>query len=890
LDRVGRNAEQASQKLAGFCRSSFAERSRVCQIPGRVVHKHITAGSLVLAWAFSGTAFAHLDPLMCAVVVPDQREDDRREEAVRRDGPHEEAVCLPPLPAPRKAEPPAWSEPLSAEEARASLDEADAALARGELGDALLNLRVVELGAPRIADRIALQRGDVLLALGQPELACEAYALAASSPSRDVAVRGHVGKVRCLLEAGDRDGDTALQDLLRRYPLLSERSELQYLLARARAGWGSLHAAATLLRAIDLNEPESAVAEHARVELERLRALGVRPVAFTPEERVSRAERLLARGPLDAAEAELRELAADPRIKGELAARAHLLMAKLMRVQGRFDALRDELARARNAGAPGPDALRLSVTNAVAPAEPAPGEPPATDPRTAEPQPTLTPTGSATIAMPALELSPEEQAAQLDYTRRVRSIRGSKVLAKLQTPQLRLLFDLALGRGDRELLDEVMAPLAARKGVMAGMRFDFAMRASAVASDASVLKMLETLLPIPAMHVPALYHHARTLERMGRVADAEAELRRVIAGDRSETRYYAMWAQQRLSKLEPSLPVDQAALMRAGDSDGAAAAEPAPAAVAAPVAAPVAQDGVPPSRATLRADAVARLRPIVERHGEAYPWLARALDLIELDRFEAAADELSETYMAYRDAIGAPRLRAGLYAVYTDDAPPRRPADFATRKARIALKGSAQAVLREVATQIGDPGIALRFGSWSPTARPRAYASIVEAAAKKHGVDPNLLFAVMRVESIYNRRIVSYAGAVGLMQIMPTTGRRIALELGQPKYSVSDLLDPTTNVQMAAWYLGSLIERFDGRLPLAIASYNGGPHNVRVWMSQHHPSTPLDAFLERIPFSQTHRYVRRVLTHYAAYRAQKDLPMRELSVELPALRADQLAF
>jgi soluble lytic murein transglycosylase len=404
-----------------------------------------------------------------------------------------------------------------------------------------------------------------------------------------------------------------------------------------------------------------------------------------------------------------------------------------------------------------------------------------------------------------------------------------------------------------------------------------------------VLALLETLLPIPAMYVPALYHHARTLERMGRTAEAQAELRRVIERDKSETRYYAMWAQQRLSKLEPSQPIDQGVLLAAGDSEGAgpSAGTPAPG-NGAPL--PVAIDGAQPSGATIREEAAARLRPLVEQHGAAYPWLARALDLIELERFEAAADELSETYMAYRDAIGAPRLRAGLYAVYTDDAPPRRPADFPTRKARLALSSSAQAVLRQVATEIGDPGIALRFGSWSPTARPRAYAAIVEEAAKKYGVDPNLLFAVMRVESIYNRRIVSYAGAVGLMQIMPTTGRRIALQLGKSEYAVSDLLDPTTNVQMAAWYLRSLIDRFDGRLPLAIASYNGGPHNVRVWMSQHHPSVPLDAFLERIPFSQTHRYVRRVLTHYAAYRAQKDLPMRQLSVELPPVKPDVMAF
>jgi soluble lytic murein transglycosylase len=150
--------------------------------------------------------------------------------------------------------------------------------------------------------------------------------------------------------------------------------------------------------------------------------------------------------------------------------------------------------------------------------------------------------------------------------------------------------------------------------------------------------------------------------------------------------------------------------------------------------------------------------------------------------------------MAYRDARGAPRLRAGLYAVYTNDAPPRRAMDFATRKARSALDGRAQAVLREVATTIGDPGIALRFGLFRPDARPRAYAELVQLAATKYGVDPNLLFAVMRVESIYNRRIVSYAGAVGLMQIMPTTGRRIAIKLGKNDFRTSDLLDPSTNL------------------------------------------------------------------------------------------------
>jgi soluble lytic murein transglycosylase len=148
----------------------------------------------------------------------------------------------------------------------------------------------------------------------------------------------------------------------------------------------------------------------------------------------------------------------------------------------------------------------------------------------------------------------------------------------------------------------------------------------------------------------------------------------------------------------------------------------------------------------------------------------------------------------------------------------------------------------------------------------------------------------MRVESVYNPRIVSHAGAIGLMQIMPRTGRLIAHRLGHDDFTVDQLLEPEVNLELAAWYLASLIERFDGRLPLAIAAYNGGPHNVRRWMHEHPATMPLDAFLERIPFDETRRYVRRVLTHYAAYRAQRGRPDVPLELALPRPEADALAF
>jgi len=285
-----------------------------------------------------------------------------------------------------------------------------------------------------------------------------------------------------------------------------------------------------------------------------------------------------------------------------------------------------------------------------------------------------------------------------------------------------------------------------------------------------------------------------------------------------------------------------------------------------------------------------RLAALIADHGGAYPWLARAADLVQLDLYEDAADEVGEAYLAYRDARGGLRLRAGVDAVLTGAAPGRHTALGPVRRDRLALGPLAREELANIAELLGDPGVALRMREERREVRPRAYESDVEAAALKYGVDPNLLFAVMRVESVYHRQIVSHAGAIGLMQIMPRTGRLISRELGVEDFDTIDLLNPRTNLEFAAWYLSSLIKRFDGRLPLAIASYNGGPHNVRVWMSGYPSTMPLDAFLERIPFEETHRYVRRVLTHYAAYRAQQNLPMAKLSVELPKIERDEVAF
>ena len=283
---------------------------------------------------------------------------------------------------------------------------------------------------------------------------------------------------------------------------------------------------------------------------------------------------------------------------------------------------------------------------------------------------------------------------------------------------------------------------------------------------------------------------------------------------------------------------------------------------------------------------------MAEAHGETFPWLARAMDLVRLGETDAAADELHETYITWREATGGGSLRASLAGVMRGGSPPRHRVAMDTWRGRRRFPAAPRETLALVCAALGDHGLAIRFGGGFGVSgpRPRAYADIVEAAAARHGVEPELLFAVMRVESVYNPRIISYAGAVGLMQIMPRTGTLIARARRQDDFTVDQLLEPEINIDMAAWYLASLIERFEGRLPLAIASYNGGPHNVRRWMRDHSPDMPLDAFLERIPFAQTHRYVRRVMTHYEAYKAQRGERLAAVDVRLPDLDPDTVAF
>jgi soluble lytic murein transglycosylase-like protein len=764
---------------------------------------------------------------------------------------------------------PLWTAPISADEARRALREASM-LATLSPADALLKLRLVERAMPRIADRLAMQRAEILQSLNRMNEACDAYRVAVDSPDRNVASEARIGLVRCLLQAGDKRGELELDRLYERFPSLGERASLQIELGRAKEGWNDITGAVITYRAVALKSPETQAANDAQNALERLRLRGVRFAPFTPEELLERADKLVYRGTVEAGRAAVADLLARPELPTLIRGRAHLLAARVARMEGRWNAVRDEVEKSISCGIPKNDAQRWL-------------------PRA---------------------LAAEEAAQSGKPEQRIRKMLAGKPLGRLKIDQLRGVLDECIRAGLTELASEALDAMTANSKMPPPSLHSAAIAASGTASPESLLRAWKQLRGVHGLKLSAAYYYGRALEATGQTREAQAAYYDVLQLDSDSDRYYSTWAQARLTALSesstgnctkgvhgecvpdnglapniPELAANAEQALPTGSSGLAAAFS-----MGDLTSRPTLGNGLP-SRDDLRRETiVARLNALAAVHGNAYPWLARASDLVELERYEDAASEISQLYMAYHDARGRMRMRVGAEAVLMNATQPRFSMPGNVRQERLALDEWAKLSLAEVADMLDEPGVAIRLREQRGEPRPRAYSTEVERAAKKYGVDPNLLFAVMRVESVYYREIVSFAGAVGLMQIMPLTGQRIARALGNTDFNPRKLLEPSTNIEFAAWYLGSLISRFDGRIPLAVAAYNGGPHNVRLWIKSHPSQMPLDAFLERIPFRETNRYVRRVLSHYAAYRAQQNLAMLNLADTLPRPRPDTIAF
>jgi soluble lytic murein transglycosylase len=130
---------------------------------------------------------------------------------------------------------------------------------------------------------------------------------------------------------------------------------------------------------------------------------------------------------------------------------------------------------------------------------------------------------------------------------------------------------------------------------------------------------------------------------------------------------------------------------------------------------------------------------------------------------------------------------------------------------------------------------------------PLRYSAIVRGHARNYHLDPALLAAVIDVESKFRADAKSGSGAIGLMQLLPSTAHGIAVHTGGSRFTTSDLYDPEINVRYGAWYLRHLLDRY-GEERIALAAYNAGQDNVDRWL----------AGRTGIRFSETRAYVDRV--------------------------------
>ena len=141
----------------------------------------------------------------------------------------------------------------------------------------------------------------------------------------------------------------------------------------------------------------------------------------------------------------------------------------------------------------------------------------------------------------------------------------------------------------------------------------------------------------------------------------------------------------------------------------------------------------------------------------------------------------------------------------------------------------------------------------------------VEAEAAEFGVDPLLLVALVRQESVFDAEALSPAGARGLVQLLPGTAALTARGLDVTFYP-EWITVPDLNLHLGAAHLAELVRRFAGRIEAAVASYNAGTTPVERWLARDSAQDP-DEFIELIPYQETRGYVRSVLRNRELYRA-----------------------
>jgi len=148
---------------------------------------------------------------------------------------------------------------------------------------------------------------------------------------------------------------------------------------------------------------------------------------------------------------------------------------------------------------------------------------------------------------------------------------------------------------------------------------------------------------------------------------------------------------------------------------------------------------------------------------------------------------------------------------------------------------------------------------------PLHYVADIRAAAQRNNLDPALVAAVIYVESHFDQSVQSRSGAVGLMQVMPDSGRELARKIPVRGFRLSKLTSPEINIRLGTYYFRRLLDSCDGKVEDALAAYNAGRSRVTLWRGWG-PFEDINEFAETIPFAQTRDYVQIILRNAELYR------------------------
>jgi soluble lytic murein transglycosylase len=148
---------------------------------------------------------------------------------------------------------------------------------------------------------------------------------------------------------------------------------------------------------------------------------------------------------------------------------------------------------------------------------------------------------------------------------------------------------------------------------------------------------------------------------------------------------------------------------------------------------------------------------------------------------------------------------------------------------------------------------------------PKAYWSDLKRSSVANGLDPYLVASLIRQESEFNPNAVSRANAVGLMQLLPKTGKAVAKQVNMKRYNASQLYTPAVNLQLGTKYFRGMVDKFGGSFEYALAAYNAGSDRVEEWLGQGKYRDPQE-FVESIPFTETREYVQAILRNASVYK------------------------